>query len=170
MKKLLGWLLPFEKYTIRTKSAKEAVLQQAISVGAFECESYYSRALKNGFVIAEKTVKAFLVGRTQNSFAPVAHVKMREEDGLTVLSVLVRMRVFVCAIFLPLYLLFLLTFLIGITELIVGVAGGAANANELADLPPLLLPWPILQAVFYIAFKRPAKRMKELLYTLVSHE
>lgn len=170
MKKLLWWLLPFEKYKIRTKSAKEAVLHQAVCVGDFGCGSYYSHALKNGFVIAEKTVKGFLIGRAQNSFAPVAHVKMREEDGVTVLSVLVRMRVFVCAIFLPLYLLFLMTFLIGITELIVGVAGGAANANGLADLPSLLLPWPVLQAVCYIAFKRPAKRMKELLYTLVSHE
>lgn len=111
MNKFLQRLFLVEKYEIQTKLSKQQILNNIKSFADPEYTDYYGSISECGFFIGEKNRKHFLVGHSQNSFAPVAKAKIVEKDGITTVSMIIRMNLLVM-IFLLLYTLcrYLLSF------------------------------------------------------------
>lgn len=169
MKRFLLKLLPFECYELQTKLSKDRILN-TVKTKIDPYGDYRSRVSEDGFCVAEKNHKSLGIGNTHNSFAPVAHAKVRESDGLSTVSVNIRMNLIVQAIFLPLYVFSVLAFVFAIANAIVYATGAMDGAEyELASLT-LLLMFPIMQLLMYFAFKRPAKRLRKFLDELILWE
>ena len=138
MHKILQKLFLFEKFEIQTKLSKQEILKRIDSISDPEYGDYYAGVLENGFIIAEQNIKYFGGGRSQNSFAPVAKATMIEKDGMTVISVTLRMNLLVHALFLPIYILLLLA----------------------------IFTIPIIYIIMHFAFFKPAKRLKTAMENL----
>lgn len=139
MNKHIQRLLLFEKFEIKTKLSKKEILKKIESFAAPEYTDYYGSVSESGFFIAEKNRKHFAGGHTQNSFAPIARAKIDEKDGISSVSVVLRMNILVLILFVPIYLISLL----------------------------LIVPFPIMLIVLYFAFIKPAKRLRETLEDLL---
>lgn len=107
--KFLRWLLLYEKFEIETKLSKEEIQKRIISFANSESTNYYGNISENGFFIAEKCNKHFVVVHYRNSFAPVAKAKITEKDGISTISVVIRMNILVLLLFAPIYFASLLT-------------------------------------------------------------
>ena len=75
MNKFLQRLFLVEKYEIQTKLSKQQILNNIKAFADPEYTDYYGSISECGFFIGEKNRKHFLVGYSQNSFAPVAKAK-----------------------------------------------------------------------------------------------
>ena len=139
MHKQLQHLLLFEAFNIRTKLSGKDVLRKTASFADPEYTDYDGDVTENGFFIAEKTLKWGSGWCSQNSFAPVAIGKIEERDGMTSISVVLRMRLLVLIIFVPIYLSALLC----------------------------VVPFPFLYLLLRFAFFKPAKRLREALESLL---
>ncbi|MBQ9805285.1 MAG: hypothetical protein IJW49_02080 [Clostridia bacterium] len=159
MNKILQKLLFIEKFEIKTKLSKERV-QRILEFETRQNYDYRAYFSKKGFCVAEKTRKHSGFVRTNNSFAPVATAKASEQDGMTVISVLIRMNFLICLIWYPLYLLSVLSLVAAVVGLIVGDA-------ELAIGIPVFL---FCFGLPFFAFRRPAKRLKAFLENLLVYE
>ena len=135
MNKIIQHLLLFEKFEIQTKMSKKEILEKVNSFADHEYTDYYGSVSENGFFIAEKNIKHFIGGHTQNSFAPVARASIEEKDGLSSVSVVLRMNILVLILFAPIYFISLL----------------------------LIVPFPIMLVVLHFAFLKPSKRLKQVL-------
>ena len=139
MNKHIQRLFLFEKFEIQTRLSKQEILKKIKSFADPEYTDYYGVVSEDGFFIAEKSSKQFTGGHTQNSFAPIAQTKIDEKDGITSVSVVLRMNILVLALFAPIYFLSLL----------------------------LIVPFPIMLIVLHFVFVNPAKRLKETLEDLL---
>ena len=135
MNKIIQHLLLFEKVEIQTKMSKKEILKKINSFADPQYTDYYGSVSENGFFIAEKNRKHFIVGHTQNSFAPVAKASIEEKDGFSSVSVVLRMNILVLILFAPIYFISLL----------------------------LIVPFPIILVVLHFAFFKPSKRLREAL-------
>ena len=102
-------LFLFEKCEIKTKLSKQQILSRVTSFVDCEHTDYYGSVSEYGFFIGEKNRKHFTGGHTQNSFAPVAKAKIIEENGVASVSMVLRMHLIVMILFIPFYVLSLLT-------------------------------------------------------------
>ena len=109
MNKFFQRLFLFEKCEIKTKLSKQQILSRVTSFVDCEHTDYYGSISEYGFFIGEKNIKHFTGGSTQNSFAPVAKAKIIEENGVTSVSMVLRMHLIVMILFIPFYVLSLLT-------------------------------------------------------------
>ena len=159
MNKILQKILFIEKFEIKTKLSKESV-QRTLEFETREHYDYRTYFSKKGFCVAEKTRKSLVFGSIHNSFAPVAVGKFSEQDGMTVISVLIRMRLLVCLLW---YLLYLFSALGLIVSLIGLATGQAAFAMGIV----LFL---FCYGLPFFAFGRPAKRLKAFLENLLIYE
>ena len=139
MNKHIQHLLLFEKIEIQTKLSKKEILEKIESFADPDYTDYYGSVADDGFFIAEKSRKTFAGGHTQNSFAPIARAKIDERDGITSVSVVLRMNLLVLILFAPIYFISLL----------------------------LIVPFPIMLIILYFAFVKPAMRLKETLENLL---
>lgn len=139
MNKILQSLLLFEKCEIKTKLPKKEILKKIDSFADPGHTDYYGSVSEDGFLITEKNMKHFPGGHSQNSFAPVAKVKIAESDGMTTVSMVIRMNLLVCILFYPIYIIFLLTVVL----------------------------FPFIFILLYFAFVKPAKRLKEAIENLL---
>ena len=139
MNKLIQHLFLFEKFEIQTKMSKKEIIKKVSSFADPEYTDYYGSVSEDGFFIAEKNRKHFVVGRTQNSFAPTAKARIEEKDGYSTVSGVLRMNILVLILFAPIYLFSLL----------------------------LIIPFPIMLIILHFAFFKPVKRLKEKLYDLL---
>lgn len=139
MNKHIQRLFLFEKFEIQTKLSKQEILKRIKSFADPEYTDYYGSVSEDGFFVAEKNRKHFAGGHTQNSFAPVAKAKIEEKDGISTVSVVLRMNILVLILFAPIYFISLM----------------------------LVLPFPIMLIAVYFAFVKPAKRLKEVLENLL---
>ncbi len=139
MNKHIQRLFLFEKFEIQTKLSKQEILKRIKSFADPEYTDYYGSVSEDGFFVAEKNRKHFAGGHTQNSFAPVAKAKIEEKDGISTVSVVLRMNILVLILFAPIYFISLM----------------------------LVLPFPIMLIAVYFAFVKPAKRLKEALENLL---
>ena len=129
-----------------------------MKIEAAENGDYRTYFSENGFCVAEKTRRYSGFVRINNSFAPVAVGKFSEQDGMTVVSVLIRMRLLVCLLW---YLLCLFSAL-GLIASLIGLATGQA-----AFAMGIVL-FLFCYGLPFFAFRRPAKRLKAFLeYALV---
>ncbi len=133
MNKFLQRLLLFEKCEIKTKLSKNEILKKIDSFADPEYTDYYGSISEDGFFIAEKNRKYFTGGHSQNSFAPVAKAKITESDGMTTVSMVIRMNLLVLILFAPIYFVSLLT----------GVL------------------FPFMLILLHFVFVKPTKRLKE---------
>ncbi len=104
-----------------------------------ERADYYGSASECGFFVGEKNRKHFLGGHYQNSFAPVAKAKMVEKEDVTTVSMIIRMNLLVLILFVPIYIISLITIVLS---------------------PAVLL-------LLYFAFVRPAERLKQTIENLL---
>ena len=133
MNKFFQRLFLFEKCEIQTKLSKQQVLNRIKSFADPHYTDYYGRISENGFFVAEKPIKHHSFLRTHNSFAPVARGKVTEKDGVTTVSMVLRMHLLVWILFIPVYIVsFLSVFL-----------------------------FPLFWIVLYFAFVKPSKRLKQ---------
>ncbi len=139
MNKHIQHLLLFEKLEIQTKLSKKEILKKIESFADPDYTDYYGSVSDDGFFIAEKNRKHFVGGHAQNSFAPIARAKIDEREGISSVSVVIRMNILVLILFVPIYLISLL----------------------------LIVPFPIMLVVLYFSFIKPAKRLKETLENLL---
>ena len=130
--KFLRWLLLYEKFEIETKLSKEEIHKRIISFVNSESTYYYGNISENGFFISEKSSKNFVVLHTRNSFVPVAKAKITEKDGISTISVVIRMHILVLVLFAPIYF---------------------------ASLISVVL-FPLMRVFLYFAFIKPSKRLK----------
>lgn len=140
MNKHIQHLLLFEKIEIQTNLSKKEILKKVESFADPDYTEYYGSVSDNGFFIAEKNRKAFAGGHTLNCFAPIAWAKIDEQNGISSVSVVLRMHILVLLFFAPIYLISLL----------------------------LIVPFPIILVILYFSFIKPAKRLKEALENLLS--
>ncbi len=139
MNKFLQRLFLFEKCEIKTKLSKKEILKKIDSFADPEYTYYYGSISEDGFFIAEKNIKHFTGGHSQNSFAPVAKAKITESDGMTTVSMVIRMNLLVLILFAPIYFISLLT----------------------------VFFFPFMLILLYFAFVKPAKRLKEAIENLL---
>ena len=139
MNKRIQHLLLFEKLEIQTKLSKKEILKKIESFADPDYTDYYGSVSDDGFFIVEKNRKNFVGGHTQNSFAPIARAKIDEREGISSVSIVIRMNILVLILFAPIYFISLL----------------------------LILPFPIMLIILYFAFVKPAKRLKETLENLL---
>ena len=150
-------ILLIEKLEIKTKISKERA-KTVLKMEAAKNGDYRTYFSENGFCVAEKTRRYSGFVRINNSFAPVAVGKFSEQDGMTVASVLIRMRLLVC-------LLWYLLCLFSVLAVIAAVVGLAVGEVELLIGIPCFL---FCYGLPFFAFRRPAKRLKAFLeYALV---
>jgi len=133
MNKFLQRLFLFEKCDIKTKLSKKEILQKIDSFADPEYTNYYGSISEDEFFIAEKNIKHFNGGHSHNSFAPVAKAKITESDGMTTVSMVIRMNLLALILFAPIYLVSLLTVVL----------------------------FPFMLILLRFAFVKPAKRLKE---------
>lgn len=133
MNKILQRLFLFERCEIKTRLSKKEILKKVDYFADPEYTDYYGSISEDGFVIAEKSRKHLTVGYSQNSFAPVAKAKITESDGMTTVSMVIRMNLLVLILFAPIYIIFLLTVVL----------------------------CPFVFILLHFAFFKPAKRLKE---------
>jgi hypothetical protein len=139
MKKILRKLLLFDKFEIKTRLSKREILRKIDSFADPKYTDYYGYLMEDGFIISEKYVKSFGVGTTKNSFVPVAKAKISEGDGITVVSVAIRMHLVPLILFTPMYLACLLS----------------------------VVMFPVIFLLLHFTFFRSAKRLKEALENLL---
>ena len=132
MNKFFQRLFLFEKCEIQTKFSKQQVLNRVTSFINYEHMDYYGSVWEDGFFIGEKNRKHITGGHTQNSFAPVAKAKIIEENGVTTVSMVLRMHLLVLILFIPIYIALLLTIVLS----------------------------PFVWILLYFAFVKPAKKLK----------
>lgn len=130
---------PFQKFELQTKLSKQDILRKVHDFADPEYTDYYGYVSDNGFIIAEKCSKHFSFGRSNNSFAPVLTAKITEKDGLSTVQGILRMRILTLLIFIPIYILSILTI--------------------------VLFPFDYL--LMYFAFVRPANKLKQELEFLL---
>lgn len=94
---------------------------------------YYGMIKDDGFFIGARNWKVYLGGSSQNSFAPVAVGKITTENGVTTLSVTIRMNIIIQVIFVPIHIMTLCTVLL----------------------------IPFFWLLLYFAFVKPAKRLRD---------
>ena len=139
-KKFFQIFLPFQKFEFQTALPKAEILRRVRDFADPEYTDYYGGIRDDGFWIAEPCVKHLSFGSSHNSFAPVATAKISENDGLSTVKGIVRMRIPVMLIFIPIYLISILT----------------------------LVPFPFMFLLMYFAFVRPANKLKKELEVLLS--
>ena len=101
MHKIIQRLLLHESFEIKTKlSASEA----AKRLGSFTAPQYYGAVEGDKFYIGVNPTQSFLLGYTKNSFAPIAKGAITEKDGITIISGVFRMNIFVQILLLIIYL------------------------------------------------------------------
>ena len=140
MNKFLQRLFLVEKYEIQTKLSKQQILNNIKSFADPEYTDYYGSISECGFFIGEKNRKHFLVGHSQNSFAPVAKAKTVEKDGITTVSMIIRMNLLVMIFFAPIYVMSLLTIVL----------------------------FPFMLLFLHFTFAKPAKRLKQEIEALLT--
>lgn len=139
MNKLLQKLLLFEKCEIQSKLSKRQILNRIKSFADTEYSDYYGGVSECGFFIGEKNAKHFAGGHSKNSFAPVAKAKINEEDGITTVSMVIRMNLFVLILFAPVYFASLITVIL----------------------------YPFVLILLRFAFVKPAERLKQAIEDLL---
>ena len=139
MNKFFQRLFLFEKCEIKTKLSKQEILNRVTSFVDCEHTDYYGSISEYGFFIGEKNIKHFTGGSTQNSFAPVAKAKIIEENGVTSVSMVLRMHLIVMILFIPFYVVSLLT----------------------------IVMFPLVWILLYFAFIKPTKKLKEQIENLL---
>ena len=163
-KKVLSWFLPFERYTLSSKLPKDKLLKEVKSEISFQREDILGEVFENFFYIGIRCYK-LKFGYAKNSFAPIADVKINEQENTTNLSVTIRMRLFACIVFYPLYFLSLICFIGAIIALAVFLVGTIIGVETIQiDYSAIsFILFPVFQLVAYFAFKRPAKKLKHLI-------
>ncbi len=139
MNKFLQRLFLFEKCEIQTKLSKQQILNKIKSFAVPKYTDYYGSISESGFFIGEKNRKHFSGGHSQNSFAPVAKAKIVEKDGITTVSMIMRMNLLVMILFAPIYVMSLLTIVL----------------------------FPFVLLFLHFTFVKPAKRLKQEIETLL---
>ena len=104
-KKFFQIFLPFQKFEFQTALPKAEILRRVRDFSDLEYTGYYGGIRDDGFWIAEPCVKHLSFGSSHNSFAPVASAKISENDGLSTVKGIVRMRIPVMLIVIPIYLM-----------------------------------------------------------------
>ena len=139
MNKFLQRLFLFEKYEIQTKLSKQQILNKIKSFADPEYTDYYGSISECGFFVGEKNRKYFPSGHSQNPFAPVAKAKIVEKDGITTVSMIIRMNLLVLILFVPIYVMSLLTIVL----------------------------FPFVLLFLHFTFVKPAKRLKQEIENLL---
>ena len=132
MNKFFQKLFLFEKCEMKTKLSKQEILNRVTSFVDYEHTDYYGSVSECGFFIGERNRKHFTGGHTQTSFAPVAKAKIIEENGVTTVSMVLRMHLLVLILFIPIYIALSLTIVL----------------------------FPFVWILLYFAFVKPAKKLK----------
>ncbi len=139
MNKHIQHLFLFDKFEIQTKLSKQVILKRVKSFADAECTDYYSGVSEDGFFVAEKYIKQFAGGHTQNSFVPIAKAKIVEKDGISTVSVVLRMHILVLILFVPIYVASFLT----------------------------LVFFPFMLILLHFVFVKPAERLKNFIEDLL---
>lgn len=142
MNKFLQRLFLFEKYNIQTKLSKQQILNRVKSFKDSQYTDYYGSISESGFFIGEKVMKHSAFVRTRNSFAPVAKAKIVEKDDISTVSIVVRMHLLVLILFVPLYVMSLLT----------------------------IVMFPLVLLFLHFTFVKPAKRLKQEIENLLMED
>ena len=169
MKNILRFFVPHDNLEITTKMSKYEILNTVESIPHSINEDYRVKTYDDGFSVAEKVYKGGLMG-TRNPFVPVGKAKIYEKDDLCVVSVSLRLLLYV-QIFCYIYsVLSTFVFLIGVMG-IVSSCVSAFNDMDLLKMSVACLCFlPLYMLLVNFAFRRPAKRMKELLTSLLISE
>lgn len=167
MKKVLINLLPFEKYEIVTDLSKEKIFERISAESDSRNGEYIGLLRKDKFIFAEKTYKHSALGRSRNSFAPVAVARLGEKNGKTLVSVKVRMPLPTCILFFPMYVISVIFFLFGLIWFVFDIIAAIGGSGMTGDFLSLLVLLPPEQLLLFFAFKRPAKKLKALLETIL---
>ena len=139
MNKFFQRLFLLEKCEIKTKLSKQQILTRVTSFLDYEHTDYYGSVSEYGFFIGEKSRKHFIGGHTQNSFAPIAKAKIIEENGITSVSMVLRMHILVMILFAPIYVVSLLT----------------------------IVMFPFVWVLLHFAFVKPTKKLKQQIENLL---
>lgn len=139
MNKFIQRLLFLEKYQIQTKLSKQQILNRVKSFVDTEDTGYYGGVSENGFFVGEKFIKHSAFVRTQNSFAPIAKATIVENEGITTVSIVIRMHLIPLIVFIPMHIMFLLTIVL----------------------------FPLELLILYFCFVKPAKRLKQEIENLL---
>ena len=139
MNKFFQRLFLFEKCGIKTKLSKQQILTRVTSFLDYEHTDYYGSVSEYGFFIGEKNRKRFIGGHTQNSFAPIAKAKIIEENGITSVSIVLRMHILVMILFAPIYVVSLLT----------------------------IVMFPFVWLLLHFTFVKPTKKLKQQIENLL---
>ncbi len=142
MNKYFARLFLFEKFVIQTKLSKKQILTKVMAFADPEYNDYYGSISEDGFFVAEKNIKHFTGGHSRNSFAPTAKATITEKDGISTVSVVLRMNIPALILFAPFYFISLL----------------------------LVLPFPFMLILLHFAYVKPSGRLKEALEDLLTEK
>ncbi|MBQ9084238.1 MAG: hypothetical protein IJY24_01140 [Clostridia bacterium] len=137
---MLKHLLLYEKFELETDLTEEQIRRNLKFFLIDEDENYYGEYTEEGFFLAERARKSFIVGHSHNSFVPIGRAKIKEIDGHNRVSVTIRMNLIVHIMVLPFYWACLLS--------IFGI--------------------PFAWLLFYFGYFRNAKRLKEHIRNIVT--
>ena len=137
--KHLQHLLLFETCKLQTKLPKKTVLKRVESFLDPQYTDYYGNVWEDGFYAVEKNRKTYESGQSMNSFAPVATAKVTEENGMTTVSMTIRINLLVMLLLIPLYLIALIS--------IIGI--------------------PVILLILHFTFVKPLERMKNAISQLL---
>ncbi|MBR7117146.1 MAG: hypothetical protein IKC87_05500 [Clostridia bacterium] len=140
MNKILQRLLLFEKFEIKTKLSKQQILDRVKSFADPGYTDYYGSISESGFFIGEKPLKHSTFVHTKNSFAPVVKAKIVEKDGISTVSIVVRMHLLVLILFIPMYVASLFT----------------------------IVMFPLVLLFLHFTFVKPAERLKREVENLLN--
>ena len=129
----------FERLEIKTKLSRQEILKRVKDFADPQCTDYCGSESEDGFCIAEKTTRFFVGGHSFNAFAPIAKAKIVEENGVSTVSIILRMRILTLILFAPIYVISLLT----------------------------LVCFPLVLLLLHFAFQKPTRRLKDFIEDLL---
>ena len=158
-------LLPFEQYTLKSEKSKAKIMVRALSVNDDVLGHYKCYALNNGFLMAQK--RALFPG-SKSDIAPVARAVIEEREDGSVIYVNVHMRSLANFLLVAIYFCSMAVFGGGLIATVINAINAIIGAGADFSNAWMLLIYPCVQLLVFVAFKMPAKRLKKLLEQLVA--
>ena len=159
MKRIYQKLLLMERFTIKTRHSPEEVKSRVRDLH----EEYYGRLLSKGFTVYFKHRVTYGPVFVRNSFWPFAFGRIREEGGLTAVSITVTMHPLVCLLMYPIEFLLAACTVLGGLLCVFTAMMGHLNTEMLGVLIGLIPFVSVFALMLHFAFFRPARKLRRLL-------
>ncbi len=142
MNKIIQRVFLFERFEFKTKLSKKQIQKRVEDLTNGTYSDRCGTVNGDKFTVVKKSANYFAGGHTRNSFAPVAKCTIIEDEDITTVNGILRMKLPVLMLFAPIYFLSMLTVIL----------------------------FPLTYLVVHLAFVKPADKLREELENMLTEK